>query len=110
MDFPNGVTVILHTRLVDGADEYNNTTRVDADVPFERCATWAGPSVESPQGATTVITDRTVVLPHGTAVAPTDQITVLGERYRVEGKPKDDVSPFSGWAPGVVVELVRVTG
>ncbi len=108
--FPFGDTVILHRLVPAGRDEYGVTVRVDQPVTLERCATWAGPSSERTDNQTQVTVDRTVVLPAGTTVLATDEVTVRGQRYTVVGQPADDRSPFTGWAPGVVVELRKVSG
>lgn len=110
MLFPFGEVVILHRMVAAGRDEYNVTIRTQQDTTFTQCPTWSGPSTERNDNATQVIADRTVVLPHGTGVQPTDEITVLGLRYSVLGQPADDTSPFTGWAPGTVIELRRVGG
>ena len=110
MQFPYGVEVVLHRMVPGGRDEYGATIRTDQDTTFTQCPTWAGPSTERNDNQTQVTADRTVVLPHGTAVKATDEITVQGLRYSVLGQPSDDTSPFTGWAPGTVIELRRVGG
>jgi hypothetical protein len=111
MQFPFGETVTVRRMVKTGArDEYGVAVRQPVDTTYTNCATWSGPSTERNDNQTQVIADRTVVLPHGTAVEATDVVVVQGKSYNVQGQPSDDTSPFTGWAPGVIVELRRVGG
>lgn len=111
MRFPYGETVIVRRMSKTGArDEYGVAIRTPIETAYPNCATWSGPSTERNDNQTQVIAERTVVLPHGTVVEATDTIVVLGKEYAVQGQPADDTSPFTGWAPGVVVELRRAGG
>jgi hypothetical protein len=69
-----------------------------------------GTSVELVQGEDILTTQPTVMLPPGTQVAAIDAVQVDGLVYEVDGSPNAPVNPFTGWQPGVVVKLKRVTG
>jgi hypothetical protein len=53
----------------------------------------------------TVTEDLIVYLPAGTSVLATDMFEVRDRRYLVDGEAFNWVSPFTGWNPGVTVEL-----
>jgi hypothetical protein len=53
----------------------------------------------------TVTEDLIVYLPAGTNVLSTDMFEVRDRRYLVDGESFNWVSPFTGWNPGVTVEL-----
>lgn len=111
MMFPSGVTVTIVRRSlssnkdIDGNDVYVTTT---STVPG--CAFASAGSVELVQGQDIVTTTPTLYMPPGTLVLVTDAITVGSVTYEVSGTPAADASPFTGWAPGVVVRLKVVTG
>ena len=109
MNFPHGETVTLVARAVtgqdgDGNDVYGETLTdviggFDPAIGFERVG-----------GMDQVSTQPQVYLPPGTVVDSVDAVVVRGLRYEVDGTTNDWRSPFTGWAPGVVIPLKRVTG
>lgn len=69
------------------------------------------PSQEPVQDARNAVTSGfTVGLPAGTDVTARDRLRVRGVVYRVLGEPADWRSPFTGWAPGIVVQVARTEG
>lgn len=115
--FPHGETVVFE-RLVDGpADVFGNPTVVYAQpAAVAGCGFDPGGSVETyGPGRDVVVSSPRVFLPGGVtvtglALSSRDRVTVRGLLYEVKGDPADWVNPFTGWAPGGVVELERVAG
>lgn len=53
----------------------------------------------------------TAYAPPGTVIEPTHRVRLEdGTVWLVTGEPASWKSPFTGWSPGVQVELERVTG
>jgi hypothetical protein len=108
--FPFGETVVLHSRTLTGQDVLGNDIYTSADISYGGCAFSSGGSIELLQGQDLVTTQPTVCLPVGVTVKTTDRVTVRGDLYEVDGSPNADTNPFTGWQPGVIVKLQRVTG
>jgi hypothetical protein len=111
MLFPNGELATLHVRTVTGQDAYGNDTYATADVLISGCAFDPGGSTEFTIGGDRVLSQPTLYLPPDVAV-PTavDSVSVRGQSYEIDGVPAWYPSPFTGWNPGGVVKLRRVTG
>ena len=52
----------------------------------------------------------TLYMPPGTTVTPQQRVAVRGEVWPVQGEPAVWRNPFTGWAPGVVVQVGRTDG
>ena len=65
---------------------------------------------ETEQGRQGVIVGITVYAPPGTDILPSDRMEVRGEVWEVVGEVADWRSPYTGWHPGIVVNLRRVEG
>lgn len=75
------------------------------------CGFNPGQSSEPVQDArNSVVTQPEVYAPAGTDVLAGDRLVVRGVTYDVDGTPADWRSPFTGWAPGLVVALKGVEG
>lgn len=115
MDFPYGETV---TRLRPGLepDPYSGEdVASDTETPYSLdipgCAFDPGGSSEPTEvGRSAIITRPAVYAPAGADIEAGDSLVVRGVTYMVEGNPAEYVSPFTGWAPGLVVTLVGVEG
>lgn len=110
MTFPFGQTVTLITRTVSGQDSYGNDvyteTTTDVTGAFD-----PGTSAEAVQGQDLLTVQPTVYLPADVDVpSAVDAVEIAGQRYEVDGSPNVYQSPFTGWRPGTVVRLRRVTG
>jgi hypothetical protein len=112
---PHGETVTLHRSGVTGQDEYGNDVYGLVDIPIHGCAVW--PRSSSRQGTSedndarfTVISGLNVLVPPGVEVTPTDEMTVRGERWEVDGEPGRWRSFFTGREAGTELALRRVTG
>jgi hypothetical protein len=69
------------------------------------------PSSEPAQDARNAVTDGfTLYLPPGSVVTPQNRVSVRGGTYSVLGEPAVWRSPFTGWEPGVVVQVQRTEG
>lgn len=110
--FPFGEPVIFEASVLGSEDAHGNpTTSWAAPVTVEGCAFDPGGSVESVEpGRNAVVTNPRVFVPAGTVVGSRDRVTVRGLVFVVDGDPAVWRSPFTGWAPGVVVNLERVGG
>lgn len=112
--FPHGETV---TRLRAGVtvDPYSQEVTRDWSNPvsfdIEGCAVADGGSVEPDQAAREQVTsDFDVIAPAGSDITFGDRLEVRGLVCEVEGRPFDWRSPFTGWAPGLVVRCKIVEG
>jgi hypothetical protein len=107
--FPFGQAITLIRRVKAAPDAFGNDTWTTATSTVSGAFN-PGTSVELVQGEDVLTTQPTVMLPPGTQVAAVDAVQVDGDIYEVDGSPNAPVNPFTGWAPGVVVKLKRVTG
>lgn len=108
--FPFAETFVIHSRGVTGTDADGNDVYGDTDTTTTGAFAPAG-STELIQGQNTVLTHDTIYLEDGAPVpAPTDQVTVRGERRDIDGKPEVFHNPFTGNEPGAVVRLLGATG
>ena len=115
MDFPHGetVTVLTGTPVTDpysgeqtGTD-WNNPAAIDVS----GVAVEPRPSQEPIQDARNAVTSGfTLYMPPGVVVGPANRVTVRGATYDVLGEPALWRSPFTGWEPGIVVQVGRTEG
>jgi len=78
---------------------------------IEGCAFAPRSSTELHAQVNTVIVGLTMYAPSGADIKATDTIQRSdGTRWNVEGQPGVWSSPFTGWQPGIVAALERVTG
>jgi hypothetical protein len=61
-------------------------------------------------GRQAVIVGYRLYLPGNVSVDPSWRVSVRGELLSVDGKPAVWQSPFTGWAPGTVVQVGRTDG
>lgn len=79
------------------------------DIPG--CGFNPGQSSEPLQEARNAIqTQPEVYAPTGSDILSGDRVVVRGKTYDVDGEPADWRSPFTGWAPGMVIALKRTDG
>lgn len=116
MDFPHGETVAVLT-AGEVTDPYSGGTVeswADGDVaatPVDGCGVAGGGSLEPLQDArNAVVSDFDVIMPPGTVVTSANRVIVRGLTCTVEGRPFDWRSPFTGWAPGVIVHAKIMEG
>jgi hypothetical protein len=110
MTFAFPETMAIVTRTVTGTDSYGNDVYSPVESPIYGAFAPQG-STELVQGRETVLTHDTVYLEVGTAVPkPTDQVRRAGVLYDIDGTPRTYQNPFTGFVPGPVLSLLRVTG
>lgn len=100
--------LVTLTRLTSNTvDEYNlpviirTETTLNAGVAPRTSTKTVGAS------ETTIVEGLTLYLPAGTEVLPTDEFTVRGVIYLMDGESFNWVNTFNDWASGVVVNLRR---
>ena len=80
-------------------------------VPVRGCGVEPRPSTEPVQDArNSVVSGFTLYLPPDVAITAGSRVRVRGLVHEVLGEPAAWRSPFTGWAPGVVVQTRRVEG
>lgn len=107
MSFPLGQTITVH-RLT--RDRYGDRTEI-AHFLVSGCAFAPRLSTENTGRADEVTADAELYAPfwadiHAADVVERDDTT----RWEVQGEPQRWENPFTGWQPGVVATLKRVTG
>lgn len=113
--FPHGetVTVLAGTPVVDPYSGEETGTDWDAptSVDVTGVAVEPRPSGEPVQDARNAVTSGfTLYFPAGSVVTAANRVRVRGHVYSVIGEPADWRSPYTGWAPGIVVQVGRVEG
>jgi len=95
-----------------GGTAYAGTEWTEAAAVATAAVFAPGGSTELTQGGDTVTTQPTLYgLDATLGVSAFDKFIVNGQPYEGDGDPQDGYqSPFTGWAPGVVVKLKKVTG
>lgn len=108
----NGEPVVVYRTTVT-TDRYGN----DTPGPYTAVATYEGCAIaprrsseETTAGRQGVIVGLTVYLSSDAAVGPHDRLEVRGDMFEVDGEVGVWRSPFTGWAPGVEVNVRRVEG
>ena len=115
MLFPYGETV-TRQRGVLVEDPYSGSdSSLDWETPAELdiagCGVAAGTTLDPNVDARDmVVSDFTVYAPAGADVEPHDRVIVRGFVCEVVGRPFVWRSPFTGWAPGLVVQANVVEG
>lgn len=111
MDFAYGETVSV---LSPGsaADPYSGETQDDwsspTSVSVAGVAVEPRPSGEPLQNARNQVTSGfTLYVPSGTTISARNRVTVRGDTFNVVGEPATWRSPFTGWEPGLVVQVER---
>lgn len=112
--FAHGETVTVLTAN-SVTDPYSGDASESWDNPTELNVSGVGveprPSNEPVQDArNAVISGFTLYFPTGTAIGPQNRVVVRGGTYDVLGEAADWRNPFTGWAPGLVVQVERTAG
>lgn len=123
MPLPNGVGVrVTVIRVV--IDEWNDEHLTDHH-QIDGCLEYRAGSNETtsrgqdvlsdyrtllvPPGEDVLYTDRILIHPPGVLLVPAnDKATRKANTYAVNGRPVDWTNPFSGWNPGMQVDLLKV--
>jgi hypothetical protein len=114
MNFPHGVMVTLVSTTVTD-DGLGNTTEESVTYEWGPCAIAPRYATEStdPRVAPLIV-GKTVmgppldVDPADLTISSADSLILPDGTYQVEGLPGEWVSPFTGWAPGLEVQVKKV--
>lgn len=113
--FPHGETV-TRLRATTTSDPYSGES-IAADwsnpsiLEIAGCGIGSAGSIESVQvDRNPVTSDFDVVAPAGADIEAGDRLVIRGLICDVQGRPFAWRSPFSGWAPGMVVRAKIVEG
>ena len=113
--FAHGESVTILTAGTE-VDPYSDDPVSSWEVePSEVVVTGVGveprPSDEPTQEArNAVVSGFTLYLPAGTEIGPQNRVVVRGGTYEVLGEAAVWRNPFTGWVPGVVVQVQKVDG
>jgi len=112
MSFLYGSTITVVRSSPGGFDQYGDpVSGTTTSTNITGCAVAPRYSSEPVErGRNGVIVGLSVYAPAGSDIVYTDTITVDSVDYRIEGQPASWTNPFTGWAPGVEVALVRSAG
>ncbi len=109
--FGNGRTVTWIGRAtVTGRDTMGVEQRTGATNTLTQIPFWQQTTSIDVQGQTQVKERAYIIVPIGTVVDAADHFVIDGNTYRVAGQPWTLISPLTGTAPGIQVELEHVTG
>jgi hypothetical protein len=108
--YPFAKAVTYVDRSVTGQDSDGNDTYTETQTATT--AVFApGGSAELTSGGDTVTTQPTLYgVDTALPVKATDRFIIDGLSFEVDGDPQKYDDPFTGWQPGLVVPLRRVTG
>lgn len=111
--YPYGEPV-TRIRAPIATDRYGNQIRDWARAERATMGRWGVAPRTSTEpreaGRDAVITGLTLYGPPGVDVLPSDRLEVRGHVWEVEGEPQVWISPLTGWAAGVVVDVRRAEG
>jgi hypothetical protein len=113
VSYPFAVSVQwIHRTINAGGSAYSGSKLTEA-APVATTGVFApGGSAEITLGGDVVTTQPTLYgIDPSLGVAAVDVFVIGGVRYEVDGDPQSGwQSPFTGWSPGQVVHLRKVTG
>ena len=110
MDFPHGETLTLvSTTTTDNG--LGDTTETPVESDWGPCAVWDRYSEESSDPSQPRVVVGLSIAGPRVSVDADDVVLRDGVRYVVDGRPVENtVSPFTGWDPGIVVNVKRAGG
>lgn len=103
-----GETVTVERRTQ--RDRHGDTLPASTHI-VDGCVWWFESSDEDHDRRDQLVTRLQLAMPYGADITHRD-IVVLpsGGRFEVEGAPAPWRSPFTGWSPGLIANLVAVSG
>lgn len=113
MSFPARYTVQTAAYVPGQKDAHNNDVDAWASPVDQPAIGWASPNSAQPKymGATRTIIDVELYVPVDFVCGPRDRVTLTdGKVYEAVGYPEDYTHGPFDFAPGLVVNLVRVEG
>lgn len=100
--------LVTQTRLSSSSvDAYNLPVITRTDTTLNAAVAPRTTTKTVGASETTIIEGLTLYLDAGVVVSPTDEFTVRGQLYLVDGEAFDWKSGIGDWNPGVVVNLRR---
>lgn len=107
MDFPYGETVTVVSTTTT-TDPLGNSTTTTTESPWGPVAVWDRYATEqTDQTRPPVLVGLSIAGPR-VAIDSDDAIIRDGVRYELDGLPQQNtVNPFTGWDPGIVVNVKR---
>lgn len=111
--FGETVTVLRGTPVIDpySGEETGTDWSNPTPTPFPDCGVAPRLTPETPASDRTMIVEGcTVYMPYGTDILATDRAMVRGDTYEVDGDVGVWRNPFTGWEPGIEVNLKKVNG
>lgn len=114
--YPYGITVTLYKQI--GMNRYGDYEYSTDGVDIKGCAfsytfsSFREMERSGFEGERDILHRRGILYAPKTAEIDASDVIALptGERWQVDGAPNIPVSPFTGWSPGMEVNLLRVTG
>lgn len=105
--FPHGETVTIQSATTT-TDALGNTAESTATASWGPCAVWDRfASEQTDPTRPPVLVGLSIAGPR-VAINSDDRIVRAGITYEVDGPPQENtVSPFTGWDPGIVVNVKR---
>ena len=111
--FGETVTVLTAGTVADpySGEDASSWNETPGEVSVDDVVVEDRPSGEPVQDARNAVTSGfTLYFPPDTAVDASSRVVVRGGTYDVLGDPAAWRSPFTGWRPGLVVQVGRVEG
>jgi hypothetical protein len=107
--FPFPETFTILTGVVTGQDGDGNDVTTPAEVATSGAFAPTG-STELIQGEAVVLDHDTIYLSDGAPTpGPADKIRARGVVYDIDGTPAEYHNPLTGYEPGAVLRLLKVT-
>lgn len=107
-----GVETLVVHRPSSTLDRFGDPTSTEPDREVEGCAIVPRPAAgeDADPRSMTVIAGLQAFCPPDADIRATDQVTVRGRRYEVDGEPGDFRARRTGASKVLLVNLKRVTG
>lgn len=102
------VTVITLTDTGE-TDDYGKPITTESTVTVKGAYSDTD-TVEGADGIGQVVSKPNVILPAGTVIDSSSQVTVRGITWQVDGRPENLINPYTGWNGGVKVNLTTTAG
>ncbi len=100
-----GYEATLHKRIATTFDVYGNAVIIWDDFEFTNAAFWRGTPDSTNDHYVVSTAEATLVLPQDANPYPDDEVTVDGQRWRVNGFASNLRSVFTGTEGGVLCQL-----
>lgn len=110
MDYPAGESVTLVSTTTT-FDRYGNGSTTTIETAWGPCAVWDRFATEQANLNSVPVVIGLAIAGPRVAINSDDRVIRGGVTYEVDGEPLENtVSPFTGWDPGIVVNVKRAGG